>query len=218
MTQVEDGLWSGEGPQQDQTMPGPGSWTSAFTAWINECLPSTPTLPYLWHFVGSPRRQRHVHFTSSPFQGSVTSHRLSLSCFLPNQHPYFFFILCIGHLAHNRHSTTPGSLYWMLLYLNTVQWIHRQADWFLNIPWDFAITFLVMSSSLTLKVTVITHLDSPPSCSLSVKFLFLSCNHFIVCVFLILEIQGIKLELCACQASLYSMLHYYLHKMKYWYV
>lgn len=126
-----------------------------------------------------------------------------------------FFILCIGHLAHNRHSTTPGSLYWMLLYLNTVQWIHRQADLFLNIPWDFAITFLVMSSSLTLKVTVITHLDSPPSCSLSVKFLFLSCNHFIVCVFLILEIQGIKLELCACQASLYSMLHYYLHKMKY---
>lgn len=32
MTQVEDGLWLGEGPQQDQTMPGPGSWTSAFTA------------------------------------------------------------------------------------------------------------------------------------------------------------------------------------------
>lgn len=93
MTQVEDGLWSGEGPQQDQTMPGPGSWTSAFTAWINECLPSTPTLPYLWHFVGSPMRQRHVHFTSSPFQGSVTSHRLSLSCFLPNQHPYFFHSL-----------------------------------------------------------------------------------------------------------------------------
>lgn len=30
MTQVEDGLWSGEG-QQDQTMTGPGSWTSAFT-------------------------------------------------------------------------------------------------------------------------------------------------------------------------------------------
>lgn len=94
-----------------------------------------------------------------------------------------FFILCIGHLAHNRHSTTPGSLYWMLLYFSTAQWIHRQADLFLNIPWDFAITFLVMSSSLTLKVTVITHLDSPPSCSLSVKFLFLSCNHFIVCVF-----------------------------------
>lgn len=97
----------GEGPQQDQAMPVPWSWTSAFTTGINECLPSTPTLPYPWPFLWQPEQIETcpLHFFSI---SAVCSFPLSLSCLLPNQPPYFL---------HSSHWPSWSDVYQASFYL-----------------------------------------------------------------------------------------------------